>query len=102
MGAPIVPKTIMTLTTMSPGRRVSGQPWKPSYHGKEVVSSPGQEASKQREDTCDMFRGSVYWRAVDRPLMSLQLGECHCKWAEQLRVLPLILWSQGYEEAARA
>lgn len=57
MGAPIVPKTSMTLTTMSPGRRVSGQPWKPAYSGKEVVSSPGKEAGKQREDTCNMFRG---------------------------------------------
>lgn len=63
MKAPTVPKTTMTLTTMSP--------WKPAYSGKEAVSSPGQEAGKQREDTCNMLRGYVYWRAVVRPLRSL-------------------------------
>lgn len=42
-----------------------------SLQCKEVVSSPGQEASKQREDTCNMFQRVCVWRAVDRPLRSL-------------------------------
>lgn len=65
MGAPIVQKTSMTLTTMSPGSRDSGK--ESAYSGKEVVSSPGQEASKQWEDTCSMFQRICVRRAVDRP-----------------------------------
>ena len=48
-GAPTIPKTGITLTTV-PGLEGPGQPWKTAYGGKVVVSSPEQEESKQRED----------------------------------------------------